>query len=103
MRLRKKDGGLGICNLSIIDKALLGKWNWRFATQKGSHMETNYNRECGEEDGGWYSRGVRGGYVVGVWKAIRNEWEAIKSSLAFYLGMGEGFNFGKIYGLRIKF
>lgn len=28
--------------------------------------------------------------VMGVWKAIRNEWEAIKSSLTFYLGMGEG-------------
>ncbi|RVW70949.1 Embryogenesis-associated protein EMB8 [Vitis vinifera] len=40
--------------------------------------------------GGWFPRGVRGGYAVGVWKAIINEWEGIKNRSHFIIGMGEG-------------
>ncbi|RVW54301.1 Transposon TX1 uncharacterized 149 kDa protein [Vitis vinifera] len=32
--LSKKKGGLGVKNLSILNKALLAKWNWRFANER---------------------------------------------------------------------
>ena len=32
--LSKEKGGLGICSLSNFNKALLGKWNWRFAMEE---------------------------------------------------------------------
>ena len=32
--LSKVKGGLGICNLSMLNKALMGKWVWRFAVEE---------------------------------------------------------------------
>ena len=32
----KNKGGLGIQRLSLLNKALLCKWIWRFATERGS-------------------------------------------------------------------
>lgn len=37
---------------------------------------------------GVMSKGVRGGYEVGVGKAIRNEWEIIRNHSPFKLGNG---------------
>ena len=34
--MEKKDGGLGIRNLSRLNRALLGKWCWRFASEQDS-------------------------------------------------------------------
>ena len=31
--LERKKGGLGVRNLALMKKALLGKWNWRFAIE----------------------------------------------------------------------
>ena len=32
----KKKGGLGIHGLSIVNRALLGKWVWKFAEEENS-------------------------------------------------------------------
>ena len=34
MCLSKKKGGLRVKCLSILNKALLSKWNWRFANER---------------------------------------------------------------------
>ena len=68
-----KEGGLGICRLMALDKALLGKWSWRFVVERESFWKQVIINKFGLEEGGWCSRGARGGYDVGVWKAIRKE------------------------------
>lgn len=50
---RQKDGGLGIFNLSILNKALLGKQNWRFTTKKESSWKQIITRKFEEEDMEW--------------------------------------------------
>ncbi|RVX19594.1 hypothetical protein CK203_005130 [Vitis vinifera] len=35
----------------------------------------------GEEQGGWCSKEVRGGYGVGLWKTIRREWIVLSSRM----------------------
>lgn len=39
----KKVEGLGIKNLLVLNTALLGKWNWRFALKKRVSLEVGYH------------------------------------------------------------
>ena len=48
-----------------------------------------------EEQGGWCSKEVRGGYGVGLWKAIRREWHVVSSRLSFVVGNGQMVKFWK--------
>ena len=70
-----RQGGLGIRNLVVLNKALLGKWNWRFAVKRHSLWKQVIIDKFGVEERGWCSREARGAYGVGVWKAIRKDWE----------------------------
>ena len=53
-------------------------------------------RKFEEEEGvGLRLRGVRDGYGVGVWKAIKDEWEGIKSKSYFSIRNRKKFKFWK--------
>ncbi|RVW54896.1 hypothetical protein CK203_071540 [Vitis vinifera] len=82
----KKDGGLGIRSLAILNKALLGKWLWRFANENESLWKQIISRKYDLQEGGWCSKGVRNRYGVGVWKAIRNGWENFRTHSRFIVG-----------------
>ena len=47
----KKDGGLGIRKLHILNKALLGKWSWRFVSKRESFWKKVVARKYGFEEG----------------------------------------------------
>ena len=91
----KKEGGLGIRNLVVLSKALLGKWSWRFATKREPLWKQIITRKFGVEEGGWCLGEVREGYGVGMWKAIKNEWEGIRSRSRFLVGNGKMIKFWK--------
>ena len=48
-----------------------------------------------EERGGWYSRDVREGYGVGLWKAIRKFGHIVSSRISFVVGNGQRVSFWK--------
>ena len=89
----KKDGGLGIRSLAILNKALLGKWLWRFANENDPLWKQIIFRKYSFQEGGWCSKGVRDRYGVGVWKAIKNGWENFRTHSRFIVGDG----------IRVKF
>ena len=91
----KKDGGLGIRSLAAFNKALLGKWLWRFSNEIDPLWKQIITGKYGLQEGGWYSKGVSDRYGVGVWKAIRNGWENIRTHSRFIIGDGTRVKFWK--------
>ena len=85
--LDKKRGGLGVKKLSIFNKALLCKWSWQFMIERDA-FRNQIMRGKYEEQGGWCAKFVRTSYGVGVWKAIRKEWEVLARRLVFEVGDG---------------
>ncbi|RVX06966.1 putative ribonuclease H protein [Vitis vinifera] len=82
--LEKDNGGLGVKSLSILNKALLCKWSWRFAMEREAFWNQVIRGKYGEEQGGWSSKEARGEtHGVGLWKTLRKEWEVVKSRLVF--------------------
>lgn len=51
MCLSKEKGGLGIRSLSNLNKALLGKWNWRFSVEENAARRILINLKYGTEEG----------------------------------------------------
>ena len=50
--LEKCNGGLGVKSLSILNKALLCKWSWRFAIEREAFWNQVIRGKYGEEQGG---------------------------------------------------
>ena len=50
--LHKKKGGLGVKSLSILNKALLSKCSWHYATKKEALWKRVINGMYGGEEGG---------------------------------------------------
>ena len=69
----RKKGGLGVKNLALMNKALLGKWNWCFAIESEALWKQAISHKYGVEEGGWCTRDVSGRHGVGLWKVIRKE------------------------------
>jgi hypothetical protein len=67
-------GGLGVRNLIKFNQALLGKWLWRYATEREALWRVVVEAKYDSLSGGWCSKEVVGPFGVGVWKHIRRGW-----------------------------
>lgn len=52
---------------SVLNQALLCKWNWCFARERGALWRQIKCQKYREEEGGWCMRQVREAYKVGLW------------------------------------
>ena len=91
----KRKGGMGIKSLSKMNKALLSKWNWRFANDRNSLWRIVIGSKFGESANGWHTRDLRGGFGTSLWKEIRKEWPSFSQNSVFTLGDGRRINFWK--------
>ncbi|RVW49313.1 Peptidyl-prolyl cis-trans isomerase FKBP20-1 [Vitis vinifera] len=77
--------GLGIRKIDLLNKALLGKWIWRFAFEKEILWNKVIGVKYGYEGFGWRTNETRGTFGVGVWKEILKEsnwcWDNIEFKL----------------------
>ena len=67
----KANGGLGIRKLTTFNKALLGKWLWRFRVEETRLWRRVVALKFGEEWGGWSSKLGRGVHWCGLWRSIQ--------------------------------
>ncbi|RVW89101.1 putative ribonuclease H protein [Vitis vinifera] len=88
-----RKGGLGVRRLTTLNRALLCKWNWRFANEREALWRQVIGRKFGEEQGGWYTREVREGFGVGLWKEIRKEGALLQNKVVFSVGNGRRVKF----------
>ena len=88
-------GGLGIRNLSILNRALLCKWSWRFAVERDSYWKLIISMKYGIERGGWSTRRAREGHGVGLWKEISKEGMLLLNNVSFSVGDGKRVRFWK--------
>ncbi|RVW28985.1 putative ribonuclease H protein [Vitis vinifera] len=91
--LSKKKGGLGIKCLSNLNKALLSKWNWRYANEREALWNQVIRGKYGEDRGGWRTREVREAHGVGLWKGIRMDWDLVGARISFSVGNGRRVSF----------
>ena len=89
----KKKGGLGLRRFSILNKALLCKWCWRFANERESLWRKVIRSKFGEDYGGWSSGDIKGGFGVGLWKDIKKEWTHLCQNTYLALGNGSRISF----------
>ena len=67
-------------NLSLFNKALLGKWSWRFVKKRDPLWKWVIIGKYGVQEGAWCTKELRGRFGVRVWKAIRNGWDVFKAN-----------------------
>ena len=89
----KTRGGLGIRKLALLNKALLGKWIWRFASDKDNLWKQVIKMKYGQEDFGWKTKKARGAVGVGVWKEIWKESEWCWNNMSLKVGKGNTIRF----------
>jgi hypothetical protein len=87
------EGGLGIQNLKIFNRALLGKWLWRYVHEREAWWKLIVDAKYGCGWDGWCSLDPPWSHGVGLWKNIRKGWSFFCSHTRFILG----------HGLRIRF
>ena len=92
---KRRNRGLGVKNLSILNNALLSEWSWRYAREKDAWSVEVIRRKYGEEEGGWSSCFPRKSYGVGLWKSL-SRWSVLVSNhFSFVVGDGKRTKFWK--------
>ena len=89
----KNKGGLGLRKLALLNKALLGKWIWRYACNKDNLWKQVITRKYGQEGLGWRSNKANGAVGVGVWKEILKEFVWCWENMVFLVGKGTKIKF----------
>jgi hypothetical protein len=82
------EGGLGIRNLMLFNRALLGKWLWQFGSERDAWWRVAVDSKFGNLWGRWCSIEPVGAFGVGLWKNIRKGWDTFSGFVRFEVGIG---------------
>jgi hypothetical protein len=86
-------GGLGLRKLVDFNRALLGKWLWRYGREREAWWRVVVEAKYGSMWGGWCTVPRTGVSGVSLWKNIRLGWEAFSSHTRLVLGDGSWIRF----------
>ena len=89
----KDKGGLGLRKLAMLNKALLGKWIWRYACDKVNLWKQVIKVKYRQEGLGWRPKKANGVAGVGVWKEIWKESKWCWDNMIFQVGKGNTIRF----------
>jgi exonuclease III len=86
-------GGLGIRNMAIFNKALLGKWLWRYSREPESLWRQVIDSKYGGQGNFWCSNRSRSPHGVSLWKHIRAGWDVFSQHTSYKVGDGSRIRF----------
>ena len=89
-------GGLGIRNMLLFNKALLGKWLWLYVNEFDSLWRRVVDCKYGSQRRGWCSNQTKAPYGVSLWKYIRAGWESFAKHITFKMGDGSLSRWGMV-------
>jgi hypothetical protein len=72
----------------MFNRALMGKWLWRYALEMDALWRKVVDFKYGSMRGGWCSKEVGGSFGAGVWKCIRRGWDAFPAHVRYEIGNG---------------
>ena len=90
---QKENGGLGIRKIDLLNKALLGKWIWRFTFEEDIFWRKVVGVKYGQWGFGWRTKEARGTFRVGVWRDILKESSWCWDNIEFKVGKGTKVSF----------
>jgi hypothetical protein len=88
-----QSGGLGIRNMVVFNKALLGKWLWRYSTEHTSLWRQVIDSKYGCQRSAWCSDRVTATHGVSLWKHIRAGWKDFSHHISYKVGDGSRISF----------
>ena len=91
----RSSGGLGVRRLITFNRALLGKWNWRFAIEVECFWRRAIMAKYGVQEGNWSPGSMERPYRRALWKGIMLGFHDLRQ------GVGVGFRVGD--GSRVCF
>uniref|UniRef100_A0A2N9GTW6 Reverse transcriptase domain-containing protein n=1 Tax=Fagus sylvatica TaxID=28930 RepID=A0A2N9GTW6_FAGSY len=86
-------GGLGIRNMVVFNKALLGKWLWRYSTEPTSLWRQVIDSKYGCQRSAWCTDRVSTTHGVSLWKHIRAGWKDFSHHISYKVGDGSQISF----------
>ena len=66
----QREGGLGLRKIAQLNKALLGKWVWRFARARDGMWKRVLVAKYGQEDFGWRTKKANGAFELGFGRRL---------------------------------
>ncbi|XP_026451080.1 uncharacterized protein LOC113351280 [Papaver somniferum] len=93
VRATKERGGLGVCNLKLMNQALLAKWCWRYGVEKNKLWYKIIVHKYGDDFSFWNTGKITQSYVVSCWRSIAEMEGLIYDNYTLYLHSGRGIYF----------
>uniref|UniRef100_A0A2N9H909 Reverse transcriptase zinc-binding domain-containing protein n=1 Tax=Fagus sylvatica TaxID=28930 RepID=A0A2N9H909_FAGSY len=84
---------LGKRVLVAFNKALLGKWLWRFGVEESKFWRRVLAAKYGVIGRGWCTKPVSGSHGCSLWKGIMANWDIFQSYIVFEVGKGDKVRF----------
>ena len=89
----KENGRLDIRKLTLLNKALLGKWIWRFVFENENLWKKVISVKYGQKGLGWRTSEANKTFGVEVWKEILKETNWCWENIEFIVGNGTEIRF----------
>jgi hypothetical protein len=74
--------------MAAFNKALLGKWLWRYTPEPTSLWRRVVDSKYGSQQREWCSNRVREPHEVSLWKHIRVGWDGFSKHITYEVGDG---------------